>query len=49
MERANDRIDTLNTRTENYRERLVRQFADMETALNSLQQQSGRITGLFGV
>ncbi|MBN1127351.1 MAG: flagellar filament capping protein FliD [Chitinispirillaceae bacterium] len=47
--RADDRIDTLNTRTEKYRERLVRQFTNMETVLNNMQQQSGRIANLFNV
>jgi flagellar hook-associated protein 2 len=47
--RADDRIDTLNARTEKYRERLVRQFSDMETVLNNMQQQGGRIASLFNV
>ncbi|MBN2037545.1 MAG: flagellar filament capping protein FliD [Chitinispirillaceae bacterium] len=46
--RADDRIDTLNQRTERYRERLVRQFSDMETVLSGIMQQSGRITNMFG-
>jgi flagellar hook-associated protein 2 len=48
IDRANERIDTLNTRTEKYRERLVAQFTAMETTLSNLMEQSGRITNLFG-
>jgi flagellar capping protein FliD len=48
IDRANDRIDTLNMRTEKYRERLVAQFTAMETTLSTLTEQSGRITNLFG-
>ena len=48
IDRANDRIDTLNMRTEKYRERLIAQFTAMETTLSNLTEQSGRITSLFG-
>jgi flagellar hook-associated protein 2 len=48
IDRANDRIDTLNLRTEKYRDRLVAQFTAMETTLSSLTEQSGRIASLFG-
>lgn len=47
IDRANDRIDTLNARTEKYRERLVTQFTAMETTLSKINEQSGRIASMF--
>jgi len=40
---ADERIDKLNDRIENYRLRLVKQFSDMEQALNNLQTQSSQM------
>jgi flagellar capping protein FliD len=48
ISRADERIESLNSRTEQYRERLVRQFSDMESVLSGLKAQSGRIVNMFG-
>jgi flagellar hook-associated protein 2 len=45
---ADDRIERLETRIENYRLRLVKQFSAMEQTLNQLQSQSSNMMSALG-
>ncbi|WP_153556793.1 flagellar filament capping protein FliD [Roseimaritima sediminicola] len=46
IERNSERIDALNTRLENERERLLKQFYDMEAAISKLQSNQQYVTGI---
>jgi flagellar capping protein FliD len=48
MGKADDRIARLQERVNKYRDRLVRQFSNMESAISGFQSQSSRIQGTFG-
>lgn len=48
MQRADERITDLSDRVASYRDRLIKQFSGMETALSALQQQSNSISRAFG-
>jgi flagellar hook-associated protein 2 len=48
VQRADERIADLTDRVTSYRNRLIRQFSDMQTNLSQLQQQGSSINRAFG-
>ena len=48
MADCDSRITDLQTRVDQYHDRLVKQFAAMESAISNIQSESARITGTFG-
>lgn len=49
IDSANDRIESLTTQIENYRERLTRQYAAMEEALNTMETQMSSMLSALGI